>query len=454
MQEKNILPQLLKPDIKELIENRQWHALKDALADWYPSDVAELLLDLEKSDRVLLYRAIPRHLAADVFANLEPQHQNALLINLTDQETRQLLADMSPDDRTDLLEELPAEVTRELLDFLSIEDLKEARWLMGYPEESIGRLMTPDYVAVRPEWTIRQALDHIRKNGRDSETINMIYVVDDQGRLLDDLKLRWIILGNPDDKVESVMNRFIVSLSAFDDREEAARKMKLYDLVALPVVDSDGFLLGIVTIDDVLDVAEEEATEDIQKAASVSPLRMSYQSASVFTLYKKRIVWLTSLIFVNLLSSGVIHAYQEILAAVISLAFFIPLLIGTGGNAGSQSATLMIRALVTGEIRLNQWARTVLKEFSVGIFLGLSLGILSSVLGLVRGGAKIGLVVGLTMILIVVAANLIGMTLPFVLARLKLDPAAASSPLVATLVDACGLLIYFTIAIRILGLPA
>lgn len=454
MQEKNILPQLLKPDIKELIENRQWHALKDALADWYPSDVAELLLDLEKSDRVLLYRAIPRHLAADVFANLEPQHQNALLINLTDQETRQLLADMSPDDRTDLLEELPAEVTRELLDFLSIEDLKEARWLMGYPEESIGRLMTPDYVAVRPEWTIRQALDHIRKNGRDSETINMIYVVDDQGRLLDDLKLRWIILGNPDDKVESVMNRFIVSLSAFDDREEAARKMKLYDLVALPVVDSDGFLLGIVTIDDVLDVAEEEATEDIQKAASVSPLRMSYQSASVFTLYKKRIVWLTSLIFVNLLSSGVIHAYQEILAAVISLAFFIPLLIGTGGNAGSQSATLMIRALVTGEIRLNQWARTVLKEFSVGIFLGVSLGILSSVLGLVRGGAKIGLVVGLTMILIVVAANLIGMTLPFVLARLKLDPAAASSPLVATLVDACGLLIYFTIAIRILGLPA
>jgi magnesium transporter len=454
MQEKNILPQLLKPDIKELIANRQWHALKDALADWYPSDVAELLLDLEKSDRVLLYRAIPRHLAADVFANLEPQHQNALLIDLTDQETRQLLADMSPDDRTDLLEELPAEVTRELLDFLSIEDLKEARWLMGYPEESIGRLMTPDYIAVRPEWTIRQALDHIRKNGRDSETINMIYVVDEQGRLMDDLKLRWIILGNPDDKVESVMNRFIVSLSAFDDREEAARKMKLYDLVALPVVDSDGFLLGIVTIDDVLDVAEEEATEDIQKAASVSPLRMSYQSASVFTLYKKRIVWLTTLIFVNLLSSGVIHAYQETLATVISLAFFIPLLIGTGGNAGSQSATLMIRALVTGEVRLNQWARTVLKEFSVGIFLGVSLGILSSVLGLVRGGAKIGLVVGLTMILIVVAANLIGMTLPFVLARLKLDPAAASSPLVATLVDACGLLIYFSIAIRVLGLPS
>lgn len=454
MQENKILPRLLKPDIKELIENRQWHALKDALADWYPSDVAELLLDMDKSDRVLLYRAIPRHIAADVFANLEPDYQNALLTELTDQETRQLLADMSPDDRTDLLEELPAEVTRELLGFLSIEDLKEARWLMGYPEESVGRLMTPDYVAIRPDWTIRQALEHIRKTGRDSETVNMIYVVDENGRLLDDLKLRWIILADPDDNVESVMNRFIISLSAFDDREEAARKMKLYDLVALPVVDSDGSLLGIVTIDDVLDVAEEEATEDIQKAASVSPLRMSYQSASVFTLYKKRIIWLTSLIFVNLLSSGVIHAYQETLAAVITLAFFIPLLIGTGGNTGSQSATLMIRALVTGEVRLNQWAKTVLKELSVGAALGLSLGVFSSVLGFARGGWEIALVVGLTMILIVLVANLIGMTLPFILARLKLDPAAASSPLVATIVDAFGLLIYFTIAIQVLGLQA
>jgi magnesium transporter len=248
------------------------------------------------------------------------------------------------------------------------------------------------------------------------------------------------------------MDRTYVSLSAFDDREQAVRTMQRYDLAALPVVDSAGVLLGIVTVDDVLDVAQEEATEDFQKVAAVAPLGVRYREAGVWSLYRKRIGWRLVLVAVNLASSGVIALYEEALAAAVALAFFIPLLIGSGGNAGAQSATLMIRALATGDVGLDQWLRTLLKELGVGISLAVTMGVAAWLLGLVRVGVEVGFVVALAMVAIVIVANIIGVTLPFLLIRFRLDPAVASSPLITTIVDATGLLIYFSIATWLLAL--
>jgi magnesium transporter len=443
---------LSKRKLKKLIEERNWNELREATSNWTPQKIADLLLDLDKSYRVLFFRSLPRQSSSEVFSYLAPEEQDILLEEMTDQETRQLFESLSPDDRTALLEELPAQVTKGLFGHLSPEDLNEARQLLGYPEESVGRLMTPDYVAVQPGWTIKQALEKIREKGKDSETINMIYVVDDSGKFLDDIRLRLLILANPADKVKQLMDYSFTSLSAFDDREQAVRQMKSSDLVALPVVDSDNILLGIVTFDDVLDVAEEETTEDIHKAASLSPLGMSYHNASIWTLYIKRIGWLVALVLMNLASTGIIAAYEETLTAAIGLALFIPLLLGSGGNTGSQSATLMIRALVTGDVKLSHWAKTLFKELGVGVLLGISLGLISWGLGLLRGNFQIGIIVGMTMIAIVLVANIIGMTLPFLLEKLKLDPAVASNPLMTTIADIAGLFIYFSIAAWILSM--
>ncbi len=445
-----MLKHIMKPEIKELIEKRDWATLRESLVDWDPPEIAELLLDMDISERFLFFRSLSRQLSSEVFSHLDPEDQDDLLYNMTDQETRQILGSLSPDDRTALLEELPAAMTKRLLTQLNPEDIEEARQLLGYPEESVGRLMTPDYIAVQPDWTIKQALEEIRKHGKDSETINMIYVVDNSGKLLDDIRLRLLLLSEPSVKIKQIMDYSYRSLSAFDDREQAVHEMKQSDLVALPVVDSDGILLGIVTVDDVMDVAEEETTEDMHKTASLSPLEMNYHSASIWRLYTKRIGWLVILVLMSLASSGIIAAYERTLTAAIGLVLFIPLLIGSGGNTGSQSATLMIRALVTGDVRLSHWTRILVKELSVGLLLGGSLGLISYGIGLARGGFQLGLIVGLTMITIVLVSNIIGMLLPFLLVKLKMDPAVASNPLMSTIADVSGLFIYFYIATLVL----
>ena len=438
----------LKAEVQALLARREWTALRVRLAEVPAAELTDLLFAFSKPDRVLLFRALPRPLAADVFSYLATDEQNTLLTELTDEETRHLLANMRPDDRTHLLEELPGQATQKLLNLLRSADLTEARGLLGYPEESVGRLMTPDYVAVRPEWTVAQALEHIRRKARRSETINTIYVTDDRWHLQDSIEVRRFILAEPEQRVAEIMDYTYICASAFDDREEAVRLMQRYDLTALPVV-SDGMLLGIVTIDDVLDVAQQEATEDFHKTAAIAPVR-SYREADIWTLYRRRIVWLVVLVIVNLISAAVIAAYEEVMAASIALAFFIPLLIGSGGNTGAQSATLMVRALAVGDVQLTHWLRALGKELGVGITLGVTMGAVSYVLGFFFGAPKVGLVVGLSMVAIVLFANLIGILLPFVLTRLRIDPAVASSPLITTIVDASGLIIYFSIAAAIL----
>jgi len=438
--------------IKELLSEMQLIELRQILSTWEAPDLADLLLVLDKHERALVFRLLPRQLAADVFSQLDPLRQNSLLQDLTDDETRQLLQNLKPDDRTTLFEELPGAATQKLLNLLDPESLREARQLLGYPPQSVGRLMTPDYIAVRSFWTIDRALEHIRKKGKELETINVIYVVDAKWKLIDAVELQRFILAEPDDTVEQIMDRRFTSIPAYADREEAVRVIQRHDLFSLPVVDSEGVLVGAVTIDDVLDVAQEEATEDFQKVAAIAPLGVSYRESTIWGLYRKRIGWLVTLVLVSLASSGVIAAYERTLESAIALAFFIPLLIASGGNAGAQSATLMIRALATGDINLTEWGWTVARELAIGLSLGITMGTAAWVLGLFRGGFDIAIVVGLTMVSIVIVANIIGVTLPFVLTKLGLDPAVASGPLITTLADATGLLIYFTVATMVLNI--
>ncbi|WP_269526209.1 magnesium transporter [Coraliomargarita parva] len=438
-------------EVAELIEKGQLKALSERLCNWADPEVADLILSLDKPHQILVYRALPRQRAADVFSHFEPEYQDEILDALTDSDTRHLLANLSPDDRTAMLEELPATVTRRLMQLLSPEDLTESRQLLGYPENSVGRMMTPDYIRLRAEWTCEHALAHIRKFGRDSEILNILYVTDGNGKLIDIVRMRRLIMAPPERVIRDMLNFNFVSLSAFDDQEVAVEMIQRYDVNALPVVDSEGVLLGIVTVDDIFDVAEEEATEDIQKGAAVAPLDMNYTAAAPSFLFRKRIGWLVILIFVNLLSAGIIAKYQDYLVNYIVLAFFMPLLIASGGNTGAQSATLMVRAIATGDLKLEKWYRAVAKEILVGLMLGGVMGVLSWLLGIYRSGVEIAMIVSISMVAIVMVANLIGVLLPFTLTKLKLDPAVASSPLITSMMDAVGLTIYFTVAVSILG---
>ena len=436
----------LRERVRSLVDEHDWLAVRRLLAEMSVPEVADLLEGVEMPERLLVFRLLPRDFSDDVFSYLDGPEQDVILGGLTDRETRRLLASMAPDDRTELFEELPGEITQKLLNLLDADDLAEVRQLLGYPEESVGRLATTDYVAIRPQWTVAHALEHIRQRGRDSETIDVVYVTDRTWHLEGVCELRRLILAEPEHLVSEVMEPVHTRVTAFDDQEEAVREMQRHDTVALPVLDSAGVLIGIVTADDVFDVLEEEVTEDIHRTASVQPLRQSYRRLSVFDLYGKRIGWLAILLVVNLVSSQVISAYEETLLAAIALAFFIPLLIATGGNTGSQSAMMMVRALVTDDVDPSQWASTFVKELGVGVMLGVTLAGGSFFLGLFRGDWRIGVVVGLSMAAIVVVSNIIGMSLPFLFTKIGQDPTVASSPLITSLADVTGLLIYFGIA--------
>jgi magnesium transporter len=442
------------PEIKNLIQQKNWRLLSARVALWPEAEVAEVMSELDTTDKVIFFRMLPRKIATEVFAHLESDEQQQLLEGLGKEETARLLDSLTPDDRTALLEELPANVLQRMYAMMSPVNLAVARQLLGYPEDSVGRLMTPNFLKVKPEWTIQQALDHIRKHGNDRETFNVIYVVDDEGKLLDDVRLRKIIMASPTSLVKDILEYNPVSLSAFDDQEEAVRMIKKYDTYALPVVDSGGILIGIVTVDDLLDVAEEEATEDLHKVAAVAPLDISYSKATVVHLYNKRIWWLLILAGVGLTAASVIKHYEDTLNAYMVLAIFIPLLIGSGGNTGGQSAMLMVRSLSTGETELGDVLQALSKELVVGSMLAVTMGALCFGMGLLlakNDAMQVATVVGGSMFGIIMVANLIGCLLPFLLTRIRLDPAVASSPLIASIMDCTGLWIFFQVARSVLN---
>jgi magnesium transporter len=438
---------LVLPEFEALIEKKDWNTLKNALIEMDVHDIAEVLGNLDEKEAVVVFRLVPKEKASDVFAELDPALQEYLLQHIVGKDLKALLEDLSPDDRTALFEDLPGQMTQKLLNILPPEERKESLQLLGYPEESVGRLMTPDYVAVRPQWTIGKAIEHIKKMGRDAETINVIYVVDDHWKLVDDIPIRRFLLAELDQSVADIMDHKFVAIEAQEDQEQAYQVIKKYNLNVLPVVDREGILLGIVTVDDILDVIEEEVTEDFQKTSAIVPIEESYYTVGITTLYKKRAGWLMLLLVADFLSSSVIAHFQDALQAVIALAFFIPVLIDTGGNIASQSSTLIIRALAMGELTIRKWFSVVKKELLIGLMLGLTLGSVLYIRSFFwRGGPSVGMVVGMAMMVISLWANLLGSLLPIVLTRFKLDPAVISSPLLTTVVDSTGLLIYFSLA--------
>jgi magnesium transporter len=444
-----MLKELLTPEILELIELRSWASIREVLQSWSPAEIADLMLGVKKQDRVFLYRALGRDIGVEVFSYLEPDDQDQLLVDLTDQETR------------DLLEELPGAVSHRLLSLLSPEDLREARWLMGYPEESVGRFMTPDFVAVRAGMNVAEAIEHIKRHGQDSETINRIYVLDERGSLLDDIMLRTIILADEQMYIRDLMDQNVISISAFDDQEVAVRTMEKYDLPAIPVVDSTGILVGIVTFDDIFDIAQEEATEDIQKLGGMEALDDTYRATNILELVRKRAGWLSILMVSELMTTSVLAFFEGTIERAAVLVLFIPLVMSSGGNSGSQAASLIIRALALDEIRLQDWWLVMRREIISGFLLGLILGGIGFArieLWAMAGATTFGphhmlvaCTVALTLVGIVLWGTIAGSMLPFVLKKMGFDPAVSSAPFVATLVDVFGIIIYFAVALVILN---
>ena len=455
-----MLSQLLQPEIRALIDERNLSTLKEVLSDWTPADIAELMSELPEHEQVLIFRLLPNELAADTFEYLEFDMQDHLLKAMGKEEAASILNEMSPDDRTALFEDLPSVAAKQLITLLSAEERKIATTLLGYPEYSVGRLMTPDYIAVKPEWTMTEVLSYIRENGKDSETLNVIYVIDNKGKLIDDIRIRDILLSPVNNVVLDLMDENFVALHVNDDQEAVVEEFKRYDRTALPVVDAFGVLIGIVTVDDVLDVAEEEATEDIHKLAAVEALDEPYSTIPIFSMVKKRALWLTILFFGEVLTAIAMGYFEDEISKAVVLSIFIPLIISSGGNSGSQAATLVIRALAIGEITVKDWWLIMRREILSGLSLGCILGVIGfiqvTILSNFSPGIKehwilIGLTVGCSLIGIVLWGTFSGSMLPFILKRLGADPATSSAPLVATMVDVTGLIIYFTVAIVILS---
>jgi magnesium transporter len=440
--------------IRERIAAGDWSAVPEQLEQLHVQDIAEFLMELETEEVARVFRGAPRTRWAPIFSYLDTNYQEELLREVTDEEARFILSHLLPDDRTALLEELPDELQQRLLRLLDPSLARQATELLHYPEDSIGRLMTPRFISLRPKWTISQALDHIRRESTRSETINVVFVTDAAGRLRGAISLRELVLAEPTDRIEEVMKDYVVSVQASKDREEAVHLIQHYDLEVLPVIDERNVLLGMVTVDDVLDVAEEEVTEDFHKMGSVGFVNLSLRDARPSLLYRKRVGWLIMLVFINIFAGASLAYFETTIEAVIALVFFLPLIIDSGGNAGAQAATLMVRSLATGDVRMRDWTQMLGKELGVAIALGVTMGAAVWALGLWRGGAEVGTVVAISMVLVVVMGSLVGMSLPFLLSRYNLDPATASAPLITSIADIGGILIYFSVATALLTIPA
>ncbi len=357
-----------------MIEARDFVALREVFREWAPADVAEVIVDLLEDEQVIIFRVLPHDLAADVFEYIDLDAQQKLLRAMAHEQVVGILNEMAPDDRTALLEELPSAAARQLIRLLTPEERRVATALLGYPEDSVGRLMTPDFIAVYDDWTVQQVLDFVRETAQDSETINVIYVVDDRGKLIDDVRIREFLLKPLTVKVSDIRDEVFVALSATDSQQNALNVFRKYDRTALPVVDSNGILVGIVTIDDMLDVAEAEATEDIQKLGGTEALDEPYTTIPFLRMVKKRATWLIILFLGEMLTATAMQGYNGEIEKAAILAMFLPLIISSGGNSGSQATTLVIRAMALGELRLRDWLSVVRKELLSGVALGLILG--------------------------------------------------------------------------------
>ncbi|MES2457108.1 MAG: magnesium transporter [Bacteroidota bacterium] len=444
-------------EIVKLIELEDDAQLKVYLDDLNISDVEHLIDELPQH-AVKFIDTLSVKRAVNVFRILDFPTQEKLIKKLPGNKLAVLINLLPPDDRTSLFSELKGDAVAKLIQLLPANDRIEALSLLGYKEDSVGRLMTPDYVAVKKDWTVSRVLAHIRRHGKNSETIDVIYVIDKGGILLDDMRIREILLADPEARIGDLTDHRLIALKANDPQEEAINVFRMNNRVALPVVDDNNVLLGIVTVDDILWIANEEYTEDIHKIGGTQALDEPYLDVPVFELYKKRVVWLIVLFFGELLTIFAMSNFEDQIKKVVMLATFVPLIISSGGNSGSQAATLIIQAMALGEVTIKDWWRVMKREIFSGIFLGSTLCLLSfSVIltwqlltGSLQEPVLIGLVVGCSLIGVVLWGTLMGSMLPLLLKKLGADPAVSSTPFVATLVDVTGLIIYFSMAVLFL----
>jgi magnesium transporter len=444
--------------VELLLEKEDNTELREYLNNLNISDVEELIRELPDHGPKFIEILSPNR-AVHVFRILEFPTQERILKKLSGAKTSEIINALPPDDRTALFGELHGDTVKALILHLSDEDRKELVILLNYKEDSVGRLMTPDYVAVKKSWDVAKVLSHIRKYGKNSETIDVIYVINDEGELLDDIRIREILLVDPTTMVSSLMDGRLISLKVNDPQQEAINIFRMNNRVALPVTDNQNILLGIVTVDDILWIANEEYTEDIQKIGGTEALDEPYLDINLLKLVKKRVGWLIILFLSEMLTTTAMQSFGDIIGQVVVLAFFVPLIISSGGNSGSQASTLIIQAMALGEVTLNDWWRVMRRELQSGLMLGIILGIIGfsrvalwSVFSDIYGPhwLLIAFTVGLALIGVVLWGSLAGSMLPIVLKKLGADPATSSAPFVATLVDVTGLLIYFSIAILIL----
>ncbi|HEY0677075.1 MAG TPA: magnesium transporter [Chitinophagaceae bacterium] len=444
----------LKEQFEELVANGDQESLREFLNDQNISDVAELISEYPEYEAEIITN-LSVHRATSTFKILDVSVQKRIIQELPPLKTAELLNDLPPDDRTDFFEELPSEVVKELIRLMNPEERKVTLSLLGYAESSVGRLMTPDYIAVQVDWTVNEVLDYIREVGKQMETIDVIYVVNDKGEFVDDMRIRELILAQPEKLVGDIIDHRTITLHVNDDQEVANEVFKMNNRVALPVVDDKNILLGIVTIDDVLWVANEEFTEDIQKIGGTEALDEPYLEMPIFKLFKKRVVWLIVLFLGEMLTATVMAYFEDELSKYVVLALFIPLIISSGGNTGSLASTLIIQAMALGEITIGDWWRVMRRELVSGVMLGSVLGLI----GFVRvafwnsifhtygeHGTSVALTVGFSLLGVVLWGTVTGSMLPIIMKKLGTDPATSSAPFVATLVDVTGLVIYFSMA--------
>ncbi len=445
-------------EIESLLESGREGELKQYLDDLNISDVEQLIDELPEHAAVFI-ETLSINRAVNVFRILDFPTQERIIKKLSGPKVTELIAELPPDDRTSLFSELHGDTVKKLINELPPQERKEALALLGYEEYSIGRLMTPDYITVKSHWTVSRVLAHIRRYGKNSETIDVIYVIDNQGVLLDDIRIRDILLVDPETQVSDLMDDRLISLHVHDPQEEAINVFRMNNRVALPVTDHENILLGIVTVDDILWIANEEYTEDIQKIGGTEALDEPYLDMPLLKLVRKRVGWLIVLFLGELLTATAMQFFENAIEKAVVLALFIPLIISSGGNSGSQASTLIIQAMALGEVTIADWWRVMRREILSGLLLGITLGLIGfmriyiwSLFSHVYGPhwALVGLTVGCALVGVVLWGSLAGSMLPLLLKKLGADPATSSAPFVATLVDVTGLVIYFSIAVLIM----
>lgn len=442
-------------EMLNLIENQKFNDLREYLKQVNSADFPSLFEELDKEKMILVYRILPKEKAAEVFAELDPDIQEDLINCFTDKELRSVMNELFMDDTVDLIEEMPSNVVKRILKNVKESDRKTINQLLEYSEDSAGGIMTTEFIDLKENMTVETALEKIRKIGLDKETIYCCYVLTVDRKIIGFIDLKRLVIADKNEKIKDIMETNLITVSTSTDKEEVAKMFDKYNFLAIPVVDKEERLVGIVTFDDAIDVLQEEVEEDFEKMAAVTPSEDTYFKTGVFKHAKNRIVWLIFLMLASILTGNVLSMYENAFAAVPVLVAFVPLLMGTGGNCGAQASTLVIRGLSQDEIKMKDFLRVWWKEIRVAVVVGITLALINALRIFIQYGAdqmNLAFVVGLTLVLVAMLAKSLGCILPMLAKKLKLDPAIMASPLITTIVDTCSVLVYFNLAVIILGL--